>query len=49
MDGKAPDTVKEAVMDALAGVRNHEYLSFRSNGTTSYSDNMISPTGNRYK
>ncbi len=49
MDGRAPDTVKEAVADALAGVRNHEYLSFRSNGTTSYSDNMISPTGNRYK
>ena len=49
MDGNAPDTVKEAVADALAGVRNHEYLSFRSNGTTSYSNNMISPTGNRYK
>lgn len=49
MDGNAPDTVKEAVADALAGVRNHEYLSFRSNSTTSYSDNMISPTGNRYK
>lgn len=49
MNGNAPDTVKEAVLDALAGVRNHEYLSFRSNSTTSYSDNMISPTGNRYK
>jgi hypothetical protein len=41
--------VFEAVMDALAGVRNHDYLSFRSNKTTSYSDNMISATGNRYK
>ncbi|MGN1371613.1 MAG: hypothetical protein ACI4XM_05010 [Candidatus Coprovivens sp.] len=49
MNGKAPNTVKEAVADALAGVRNHKYLSFRSNGTTSYSNNMISPTGNRYK
>ncbi len=49
MDGKAPDTVVQAVKDALAGVRNHEYLSFRSNGTTSYSDNMITATGNRYK
>ena len=49
MDGKAPDEVVAAVNDALAGVRNHEYLSFRSNGTTSYSDNMITATGNRYK
>ena len=49
MDGRAPETVVQAVKDALAGVRNHKYLSFRSNGTTSYSDNMISRTGNRYK
>ncbi len=49
MNGNAPETVKTAVMDALAGVRNHKYCSFRSNGTTSYSNNQISPTGNRYK
>lgn len=49
MNGKAPDEVVEAVKDALAGVRNHEYLSFRSNSTTSYSDNMITSTGNRYR
>jgi hypothetical protein len=49
MDGNAPETVQQAVADALAGVRNHKYLSFRSNSTTSYSNNMISPTGNRYK
>ena len=49
MDGRAPETVVQAVKDALAGVRNHKYLSFRSNGSTSYSDNMISKTGNRYK
>lgn len=49
MNGNAPEKVTVAVMDALAGVRNHEYYTFRSNGTTSYSDNMISPTGNRYK
>ncbi len=49
MNGKAPETVVQAVKDALAGVRNHKYLSFRSNGTTSYSDNMITKTGNRYK
>lgn len=49
INGKAPDKVKQAVMDALAGVRNHDYCSFRSNGSTGYSNNMISPTGNRYK
>ena len=49
MNGNAPETVKTAVKDALAGVRNHKYLSFRSNGTTSYSDNQITATGNRYK
>ncbi len=49
MNGNAPETVVQAVKDALAGVRNHKYLSFRSNGSTGYSDNMISPTGNRYK
>lgn len=48
MNGNAPATVVQAVKDALAGVRNHKYTSFRSNGTTSYSSNMISPTGNRY-
>lgn len=49
MNGNAPDTVVKAVDDALAGTRNHEYLSFRSNNTTSYSSNMITSTGNRYK
>lgn len=49
MDGNAPETVKTAVMDALAGVRNHNYLSFRSNDSISYSSNMITKTGNRYK
>ncbi len=49
LNGNAPDTVKQAVMDALNGVRNHDYCSFRSNGSTSYSNNMITSTGNRYK
>lgn len=49
LNGKAPETVKQAVMDALNGVRNHNYCSFRSNATTSYSNNMITATGNRYK
>ena len=49
INGKAPEKVKIAVQDALAGVRNHNYLSFRSGGTTSYSDNRITDTGNRYK
>ena len=49
INGNAPEKVKIAVQDALAGVRNHNYLSFRSGGTTSYSDNRITDTGNRYK
>lgn len=49
INGNAPDTVKQAVADALAGVRNHNYLSFRSNGSTGYSNNMITSSGNRYK
>lgn len=48
-NGNAPDTVQQAVDDALNGVRNNEYLSFRSNGTSGYSSNMITSTGNRYK
>lgn len=48
-NGNAPDEVKQAVMDALNGVRNHDYLSFRSNSSSGYSSNMISSTGNRYK
>lgn len=47
--GNSPETVMTAVRDALAGVRNHHYLSFRSNGSTSYSSNMITASGNRYK
>lgn len=47
--GNAPETVMTAVRDALAGVRNHNYLSFRSNGSTGYSSNMITQSGNRYK
>ncbi len=49
MNYNAPESVITAVRDALAGVRNHDYLSFRSNGSTGYSNNLISPTGNRYK
>ena len=49
MNGNAPETVVTAVRDALNGYRNHNYISFRSNDSTGYSSNMISPTGNRYK
>ena len=49
INGKAPDTVIQAVQDALAGVRSHDYLTYSSNDTTSYSNNMITATGNRYK
>lgn len=48
LNGNAPESVQKAVMDALAGVRNHDYLSFRSNDSTGYSWNMITDTGNRY-
>ena len=48
-NGQAPAEVVKAVDDALAGVRNNSYLSFRSNGSTGYSSNMITTTGNRYK
>ncbi len=41
--------VQEAVNDALNGVRNNNYYSFRSNGSTGYSSNMITSSGNRYK
>ena len=43
-----PDCIKTAVDDALNGVRNNSYQSFRSNGSTGYSDNMVSENGNRY-
>ncbi len=40
--------VQEVVTDALNGVRNNRYYSFRSWGTYSYSDNYIADGGNRY-
>ena len=43
------EQTRQAVMDALNGIRNNQYLSFRSNGTESYGDNMISSNGNRYQ
>lgn len=46
--GNCPETVKLAVKDALNGTRNNKYLSFRSNGDTKYSSNMITNSGNRY-
>ena len=48
-NGKAPETVQTAVLDALNGLRNHNYLGFNSNSSTNYSNNMITSTGNRYK
>lgn len=38
----------DTVHDALAGTRNNTYYSFRSWGTSSYSDNYITENGNRY-
>jgi len=46
--GRAPETVTTAVNDALAGVRNNEFLSFKANWVTSVGNNMITNTGNRY-
>lgn len=43
------DTVIQVVTDALNGVRNNEYSSFRSWATSGYSDNYIVEGGNRYK
>jgi hypothetical protein len=40
--------VKEAVLDGLNGVRNNNYLGFRSWESYSYSNNYISNHGNRY-
>lgn len=40
--------VKEAVLDGLNGVRNNNYLGFRSWESYSYSNNYISDHGNRY-
>ena len=48
-NGGPKDTCLQAVLACANGVRNCEYLSFRSNGSTGYSSNMITPTGNRYK
>ena len=41
--------VQEVVTDALNGIRNNNYYSFRSWNTYGYSDNYISERGNRFK
>ena len=41
--------VQEVVDDALNGIRNNYYYSFRSWGSTMYSDNYIAYMGNRFK
>ncbi len=40
--------VQEVVDDALNGIRNNKYYSFRSWGSTSYSDKYIAYYGNRF-
>ena len=40
--------VKEAVLDGLNGVRNNNYLGFRSWESYGYSNNYIFDHGNRY-
>lgn len=39
---------KQAVIDGLNGIRNNEYLGFRSWWSTNYSDKYITSGGNRY-
>lgn len=39
---------KQAVIDGLNGIRNNEYLGFRSWWSTGYSDRYITSGGNRY-
>ena len=41
--------VQEVVTDALNGIRNNSYYSFRSWNSYSYSDNYVSEYGNRFK
>lgn len=38
----------DTLNDALDGIRNNQYYSFRSWSTTGYSDNYITEYGNRY-
>ena len=49
LNGKAPTEVVNAVKDALNGVRNHNYCSYKANSFTDFSSNMITSSGNRYK
>lgn len=47
-EGTKYNYVKEAVLDGLSGVRNNNYLGFRSWESYYYSDNYIFSSGNRY-
>ncbi len=49
LNGNASEQVKKAVDDALAGVRNCSYLFFQSRNSTRFSNNQVSPNGNRFK
>lgn len=42
------EIAKQAVIDGLNGIRNNEYLGFRSWYSTNYSDKYIISGGNRY-
>lgn len=47
LNGKVPDSVKDAVRDAAGGIRNNEYQSFR--GYAKYSSNHLTSNGNYYR
>lgn len=42
------EIAKQAVIDGLNGIRNNEYLGFRSWWSTNYSDKYVVSGGNRY-
>lgn len=44
-----PIEVVNAVKDALSGVRNHNFCSYKANSVIDFSNNMITSSGNRYK
>lgn len=49
MNVKNMNTVVKVVNDALSGVRNNKYYSFRSSWMESFSDNQIVEKGNRFR
>ena len=49
LNGNVNSNVEKAVLDALNGYRNNDYLGYRANYCSGFSSTMISDSGNRYK